>query len=131
MDETKLVRSSQDIAMERVKNLVQRVREKSGAGPQIRVVFMTLSSGANLSKDEGSSLSSKLAGIIDGIFISCATTHLLTFRLIKALKTDGSIWVETPLYLLHMAHEVQERFKEYIGRISQVFPSHMPLQLPI
>ena len=61
--------------------------------------------------------SDKYHGKFDRIFVSCALTHLLTANMsknLKGVKGVSSIYVETPLYLLHIAKEVLAKYREHL-----------------
>ena len=51
----------------------------------------------------------------DRVFIGCSVTHLLTKGLLVCLKRKKvSVYVETSLYLLHIADPIQVKYKEHL-----------------
>ena len=55
------------------------------------------------------------------VFIGCSVSHLLTSSLRQCLKPEHSvIYIETPLFLLHMSNEILLRFKEYMNNEAEV-----------
>ena len=61
----------------------------------------------------------------DRVFIGCSVTQLLTKSLVHCLKRSSgkkvAIYFETPLYLLHMADEIQQKYKKYIKLVSKEY----------
>ena len=51
---------------------------------------------------------SKLAGTFDGGFVACSVTHLITDKFLSNFRGSAPIWVETPLFLLHVDRLVEE-----------------------
>ena len=57
----------------------------------------------------------------DRIFIGCSVTNLLTKGLLVCLKPKKvSIYVETSLYLLHIADPIQVKYKGYLENFVSV-----------
>ena len=55
------------------------------------------------------------------VFIGCSVSHLLTSSLRQCMKPEHSvIYIETPLFLLHMSNEILLRFKEYMNNEAEV-----------
>ena len=78
------------------------------------VTFLSVSSG-----EKDLLTRHKYHSTFDVVFIGCGVTHFLEESFVKNLKGDQEsvIYVETPLFLLHIANEVQEKFKDHLNEI--------------
>ena len=54
---------------------------------------------------------SKFAGTFDGGFVACSVTHLITDKFMRNFRGSAAIWVETPLFLLHVDRLVEREHK--------------------
>ena len=103
-------RSAQSRALECIKTILRRSKDS----PMPKVTFLSVSScERDLLQRE------KFHGTFDAAFVACSVTHFLTDEFVKNLKKEqGScIVVESPLFLLHLAAEVQDKFGEHLGQI--------------
>jgi hypothetical protein len=123
VDTTKLSRTSQEIALVKLEAIITGIQEKM-AKPAVKRVslrFLPISTDRDLAHDydpdEETAFVAKHKGQFDQVFVGCSVTHLLTSSLAHCLKVqkESGLSVETPLYLLHMSRDVQERFKEYLS----------------
>ena len=61
------------------------------------------------------------SNLFDRVYIGCSVTQLLTKGLLACLKrAQVQVFVETSLYLLHMADVIHVKFKQYLAKIARV-----------
>ena len=58
----------------------------------------------------------------DRVYVGCSVTQLLTKGLMACLKGSQkvSVYLETSLYLLHMADQIQVKYKQYLAKFAKV-----------
>ena len=55
------------------------------------------------------------------LFIGCSVSHLLSSSLMQCVKPKTAImYMETPLFLLHMSNEILQKFKEHMTSEAEV-----------
>ena len=117
VDKTKITRPSQELSLSRIQELITKVEEKmknkEDEEVRIEVVFLPLTAERDI-KHSTKQFEEKF----DVSFIACSVAHLFTTEFSKNVVSGGSIILETPLFLLHMAQEIQEKFKEHIQNIT-------------
>ena len=128
MDTTKILRTSEKLSQERLEVIIRSIHEKIAKTPENRVVLSFLPTNTDrdilepYDPEDETLFVSKHKHKFDTVFIGCSVTHLLTKSLIKCLKRPPkmTIHLETPLYLLHMADDIQQKYKQYLKRIANV-----------
>lgn len=129
MNTTKTARTAQALALERIEKMVENFNRKMEQEPGAkRICFRFLPT--NIDRDLGEAFDpedmtffvGKNKEKFDRVFIGCSLTQLLTKGLLACLKrTSGiKIYVETSLYLLHMADQIQVQYKNYLKKIAKV-----------
>ena len=78
-------------------------------------------------------ISTRVSNVFYRIFIGCSVSHLFTTSLIQCMKPQKSIiYMETPLYLLHMSNEILQKFMDYMkdeAKVSGFLNVHMNMPL--
>ena len=78
-------------------------------------------------------ISTRVSNLFYRIFIGCSVSHLFTTSLIQCMKPQKSIiYMETPLYLLHMSNEILQKFMDYMkdeAKVSGFLNVHMNMPL--
>ena len=117
VDKTKISRPTQDLSLSRIQDLVMKVEEKMKNKEdeviKIEVVFLPLTAERDIKRS-----AKEFEEKFDVSFIACSVAHLFTTEFTKNVVSGGSIILETPLFLLHMAKEIQEKFKEHLQNIA-------------
>ena len=116
VDKTKISRPSQELATKRIQEIVDNIEEKisnkNNNSVSIEVVFLPLTAERDIKRS-----SKEFEDKFDVSFIACSVAHIFSTEFTKNIVNGGSIIVETPLFLLHMAKEIQEKFKEHLINI--------------
>ena len=127
VDETKTSRPSQELALTRIKELIenidQKVENKESTSVSIEIVFLPVSAERDIKRS-----SKEYENKFDVSFIACSVAHLFTTEFTRNVVAGGSVIVETPLFLLHMAKEIQEKFKEHLLSITTSTTSGLELK---
>lgn len=129
MNVTKTCRTAQQLALKRVETMVENLHRKMDQpGSEKRICFRFLPT--NIDRDLGEAFDpedmtffvEKNKEKFDRVFIGCSLTQLLTKGLLACLKRSSGIkiYVETSLYLLHMADQIQVQYKNYLKRFVKV-----------
>ena len=117
VDKTKITRPSQELSLSRIQDLVMKIEEKiqikEDCQTKIEIVFLPLTAERDIKRS-----SKEFDEKFDVCFIACSVAHMFTTEFTKNLISGGSIILETPLFLLHMAKEIQEKFKEHLQNIA-------------
>ena len=118
VDKTKISRPSQDLALARIKAMIENVEKKVSNKEEpdsisIEIVFLPLSAERDIKRS-----SKEFENKFDVCFIACSVAHVFGKEFAKNIVSGGAIIVETPLFLLHMAKEIQEKFKEHLMNIT-------------
>ena len=117
VDKTKISRPSQELSLSRMKELLEKVQNKvenkEESKVKIEIIFLPLSAERDIKRS-----TKEFDNKFDVSFIACSVAHLFTTEFIKNVVAKGSVVLETPLFLLHMAEEIQEKFKEHIQNIT-------------
>ena len=124
-EETKIKRTSQELSLERINALVESISKKikSNDNPEaIELIFLPLSAERDIKRS-----SREFENKFDVSFIACSVAHLFTTDFEKNMLSGGLIIMETPLFLLHMAPEIQEKFKEHLLNITKSTASGLTL----
>ena len=78
-------------------------------------------------------ISTHVSNVFYRIFIGWSVSHLFTTSLIQCMKPQKSIiYMETPLYLLHMSNEILQKFMDYMkdeAKVSGFLNVHMNMPL--
>ena len=108
----KLERTTQLKMLQYFKNIIEKAKNISNWP---KMTFLSVFGCEKLISE-----SEKYHGKFDMIFVSCSLTHLLTLNMAKNLKDakESVIFVETPLYLLHIAKEVLAKYREHLMKIA-------------
>ena len=129
MGTTQTSRTSQKVAQSRLEDIINRLHEKiladnaETAANRVVLRFLPTNTDRDLLEpydpEDETFFVSKHKDKFDRVFIGCSVTQLLTKSLVHCLKRSASskkvtIYLETPLYLLHMADDIQQKYKKYI-----------------
>ena len=53
----------------------------------------------------------------DLAFVACSVTHQISAEFPQNIKSGGLVVAETPLFLLHLSEQVQEKFREHLKEL--------------
>ena len=128
VDKTKTSRRSQELALTRMRELIESIDvnkevNKESTSVCIEIVFLPLSAERDIKRS-----SKEFESKFEVSFIACSVAHLFTTEFASNMVAGGSILVETPLFLLHMAKEIQEKFKEHLLSITTSTTSGLELK---
>ena len=117
VDKTKISRPSQELAITRVTELMENIDKKIGTSDdnsvRIEIVFLPLSAESGIKRS-----SNEFENKFDVSFIACSVAHLFSTEFARNVVSGGTVIMETPLFLLHMSNEIQEKFKEHLRNIT-------------
>ena len=135
METTKSSMTSQNLSMARMELIIGNIQKQMASETFKRVKLRFLST--NVDRDireehdaeNETYFVTKHKHIFDRVFIGCSVSHLFTASLMQCLKPQKAmIYMETPLFLLHMSNEILHKFKEYVKDekgVSRFFLLHM------
>ena len=125
---TKTSRSGQALALSRIEAIIKNIEAKM-AGPEPENRFKLRFLPTNTDRDllepydptDMTLFVERCSKKFDRVFIGCSVTQLLTKGLLACLKTGKvNVYMETSLYLLHMADQIQARYKQYLKKFAKV-----------
>ena len=111
-----MLAKAEEYLAEKIERIRSFTADKSCTGGA-EIIYLSVSTGESVFErkafgEEG----------LDAVFVGCGSTHVLGEKLAGNLKSaGGQLWVETPLYLLHLSDEVQAKFRAHLGEILHTF----------
>ncbi len=91
-------------------DLIAQIRENKAWPP---VTFLSVSQAERELLAENSS-KRKFHDFFNSAFIGCGVTHFLTAELARRMRLGAAIYVESPVFLLHVANEVVVKFRDHL-----------------
>lgn len=114
-------RFSQVRALAAIKAIIAALKARQD---RPKITFLSVSSAEKDLLDR-----KKFAQLFDVAFVGCSVTHLLEKGFEDNFKEQAIVYVETPLYLLHIAKEVQAKFKEHLAQMCGTRRLQIPPEL--
>jgi hypothetical protein len=129
VEKTKISRPSQELALMELEELIENVDQKTetkdskASNPiKIKIVFLPLSAERDIKRS-----SKEFDNKFDVSFIACSVAHLFSTEFARNVVSGGTVILETPLFLLHMSNEIQEKFKEHLRNITASAPEGLKM----
>ena len=115
VDQTRTSKPSQQLAIQRltssIENIHAKMDETASKHDLVKISFLPLVCDRELGKGQ------MYADRYHLCFIASSVTHQMSIEFADNIKPGGLVMAETPLYLLHMTKEIQEKFKEHLENL--------------